>query len=293
MEESVITDVEKPCFHALLIQYHGYRFLLLTHAVLQIFVSPDLDAITRLNRLRESTWGRQLIMSAKTILIEFVRFGEQPYASSLSHTPDHLLNLVCFATLLLIKTRHSHGAAQPYPLSTLPPLVERVTGFFKKLALTEDHLPMRCAMLIETLMNASERIRARPSGCLSLADSGETGRPPMNDDREWEQPGSSSRPPVSTPTSLSASAAVNTESRTSMAGKGYTEANVPVPNPTHSFGFDGLTNLDQTGGIEMFFNQSIWPEGVLSGPVRESDGRGVLPFDLRDFFGLYDTQPQF
>ncbi|KAF9648167.1 hypothetical protein BDM02DRAFT_2342344 [Thelephora ganbajun] len=155
----LITDIEKPCFHALLIQYHGYKLLLFANAVRQIFVSQELDVAGRLNRLREITWGRQLILSAKAVLTEFIRFGEQPYASSLSHAPDHLFNLVCFVTLLLIKMRHLYGTGQPYSFPTLTPLVERVKEFFRRLALTEDHLPMRCAMLIETLVKAYERMQ--------------------------------------------------------------------------------------------------------------------------------------
>jgi hypothetical protein len=284
-KETVITDVEKPCFHALLIQYHGYRLLLLAYAVLQIFVSPELDMTTRLNRLRETTWGRQVIISAGTVLIEFVRFGEQPYASSLSHTPDHLFNLVCFAALLLIKTRHLYGTSQPYPLPTLPPLVGRVTEFFKKLALTEDHLPMRCAMLIETLMKAYERIRA--------GSPRETETPSTNDDRTRGQPGPSSRPPASTSTSIVATTTTYTGSRASTAGKDCTDANLLEPNSAHGSGFDGMTNLDQMGGIEMFFSQSLWPESVLSGLAGESDGEGVALFDFGNLFGLFDTQPQF
>jgi hypothetical protein len=111
MKDSVIADVEKPCFHALLIQYHRYKLLLLEYAVLQIFISPELDLVARLRRLQETTWGRHFVLSAKTVLTEFVRFGEQPYASSLSQAPNHLFNLVCIVTLLLIKTKHLHGAS--------------------------------------------------------------------------------------------------------------------------------------------------------------------------------------
>ena len=286
-KESVITTIEKPVFHALLIQYHGCRLLLLAYAVIQIIVSPGLDVATRLTRLRETTWGRQVVISAKTVLIEFVRFGEQPYASSFSHAPDHLFNLVCFATLFLIKARHMYGTTQPYPLPTLPPLVERVTEFFKKLALTEDHLPMRSAMLIETLMKACERTRAGQPG----GESGEAETSTTNDDRQWEQPGPSPQPHASTSTSISTT--TNTGSRMSVADKDYAEANAPEPNSTYGLGFDGMTNLEQMGGIEMFFSQSIWPEGALSGPVGESDSGGATSFDLRNFFGLYDTQPQF
>ena len=233
-----------------------------------------------------------MVLSSKTVLIEFIRFGEQPYASSLSHAPDHLFNLVCFATLLLIKTRHLHGMGQPYPLPTLTPLAERVTEFFKRLALTEDHLPMRCAMLIETLMKAYERIQASPTGGTSLDKPGETEPPPTNDNRPGEQAGPSSRPP--------ASASIPTLSSTSTAGNGTTmtdenfmEANVSESGLNHDLGFDGLMNLDQMGGIEMFFSQPIWPEDVLPGQVGQSGSGGSAAFDLRNLFGLYDTQPQF
>jgi hypothetical protein len=101
-------------------------------------------------------------------------------------------------TLPLIKTRHMYGASQPYPLPTLPPLYERATEFFKKLALTEDHLPMRCARLIEMLMKAYERIRGGSSGRLSSGEPGETETSSTNDGRTRGQPGPSSRPPAFT-----------------------------------------------------------------------------------------------
>ena len=123
----------------------------LSYAVVRILESPELDIATCLRLIRETTWGRQLVLTAKTVLTEFVRFGEQPYASSLSHAPDHLFDLVCFAALQLVKTKQMYGTGQPCPLLTLMPLVERVTEFLKRLALTEDHLPMRCAMFYSTL----------------------------------------------------------------------------------------------------------------------------------------------
>ena len=160
--------------------------LLLSYAVVRIIGSPELDIATCLRRIRETTWGRQLVLTAKTVLTEFVRFGEQPYASALSHAPDHFFNLVSFATLQLVKTKQMYGPGQPYPLITLTPLVGRVTEFLKKLALTEDHLPMRCAMLIETLMKACERMQ---SGSTGDANSNETETPPTNGGRGREQPG--------------------------------------------------------------------------------------------------------
>lgn len=288
MKESVITDVEKPCFHALLIQYHGYRILLLLYAVLQIFVSPELDVTTRLRRLRETPWGRQLVLTSKTVLIEFIRFCEQPYASSLSHAPDHLFNLVCFVTLLLIKAKHMHGASQPYLLPTLMPLVQRVTGFLKGLALTEDHLPMRCAMLIETLMKAYEQMRASSAGDGDLDGPGESETPPTNDSRGWNQPGQSSQPPAFTDTPAPPSA-LTTGGGTTMESGGLGSNALPEPNPAQGLGIDGLMNL---GGIEMFLSQSIWPENVLLGQVGESGGGEAAAFDFGDLFGLYDAQPQ-
>lgn len=78
-----------------------------------------------------------------------------------------------------------------------------------------------------------------------------------------------------------------------MTEKDHAEANVLGPDSVHGLGLDGLTNLDQMGGIEMFFGRSIWPESVLTGLVGEPDGGGVTSFDLGNFFGLYDTQTQF
>lgn len=287
----MITDVEKPCFHALLIQYHGYRLLLFSYAVLQTFISPELDVATRLRRIRENSWGRQTVLTSKTVLTEFIRFGEQPYSSSLSHAPDHLFNLVCFATLLLIKTRHMYGASQPYLLPTLTPLVERVTEFFKRLALTEDHLPMRCAMLIETLMKTYERMRGGQTRDTNLGKSGETETPPANDNRTWEQPGSSSRPPVFTPTPMPLST-LTTDSETAVADKDLVESSASEPNPSQGFGLDGLINLDQMGGIELFFSQPMWLENVLLGQVEQPSVGETGALDFGDLFGLYDTQPQ-
>jgi len=287
MKESVITDVEKPCFHALLIQYHGYRLLLLLYAVLQIFVSPELDATTRLRRLREAPWGRQLVLTSKTVLVEFIRFCEQPYASSLSHAPDHLFNLVCFVALLLIKAKHMHGASQPYPLPTLTPLVQRVTEFLKRLALTEDHLPMRCAMLIETLMKACERMQASSAGDVNLDKPGESETPPTSDNRGWDQPEPLSQPPASTHTPASLPT-LTTSGGTTMGDRSL-GSNISEPNPAQVLGIDGLMN---PGGIEMFLSQPIWPENVLLGRIGESGGGEAAAFDFGDLFGLYDGQPQ-
>lgn len=74
----LVLDVEKPCFYALLIQYHGYRLLLLLYAVFQIFVSPGLDMTTRLHRLRETSWGRQLILTPKTVLVSSSALANNP-----------------------------------------------------------------------------------------------------------------------------------------------------------------------------------------------------------------------
>ena len=284
----MITDVEKPCFHALLIQYHGYRLLLLMNGILQICLSQGLATITRLHRLRESSWGRQLILTSKTILIEFIRFCEQPYAPSLSHAPDHLFNLVCFVSLLLIKARHLYGMSQPYPLPTLTPLVEKVTVFLKRLALTEDHLPMRCAMLIETMLKVYEQMRASPAGDVNLDKPGEPETPSTNDNRGWDQPGPSSQPPAFTYTPAPLSA---TSGGTTMGDKNLVESNLLEPNSTQDFGLGGVMNLDQMRGIELFFSQSTWSENMLA-QVGSSDGE-VGAFDLSDIFGLYDAQPQF
>ena len=288
----MIADVEKPCFHALLIQYHGYKLLLLEYAVLQIFVSPELDLVARLRRLQETTWGRHFVLSATAVLTEFVRFGEQPYASSLSHAPDHLFNLVCVATLLLIKTKHLHGASQPYPLSTLAPLVERVTEFFKRVALTRDHLPMRCAMLIKTLMKAYERIQVDPIGATNLGRPGETGTPSSNDGGGVRRQHEPSRPSISTPTYSPPSVSTTSGGMTMVDGN-FTEGGAPELDLNHELGFDGLVNLDQMGGIELFFSQPIWPESALLGQVGQPGSGGVGAFDLGNLFGLYDMQPQF
>lgn len=290
-EESVITNVEKPCFHALLIQHHGYRVLLFAHAVVQIFILPGTDAATRLNNLRETTWGRQLVLSAETVLVEFVRFGEQTYAPSLSHAPDHLFNLICLATLVLLKTRHMYGGVtQPYPLPTLTPLIERVTEFFKRLALAEDHLPAKCAMLVERLMKAYDRIRSGPAG-VNSGEPGTAETPPTDDPiRQCVRLSPPPRPPVSTSAPHSTSA-TTTESGTRMTTEDYAEAN--ASNPAQDLDLDGLMNIDQMGGIEMFFSQSVLPENVLSGLLGQSDGGGTVSFELRNLFGLYDAQTQF
>lgn len=140
-------------------------------------------------------------------------------------------------------------------------------------------------------MKAYERIRARPPGCLSLGESGETETPSTNGGRERRQTGPSFQPLFSTSTLLPTSAAANI--RTPVTGRDYSEADALEPNLRQDMGLDGLTNLNQMGGIEMFFSQSIWPESALSGLVGESDGGGATSFDLGNFFGLYDTQPQF
>jgi hypothetical protein len=246
---------------------------------------------TRLRRLRETPWGRQLILTSKTVLTEFVRFCEQPYASSLSHAPDHFFNLVCFVTLLLIKAKHMYGASQPYPLPTLMPLVERVTGFLGKLALTEDHLPMRCAKLIQTLMKAYERTRTGPAGDVNLEKPREPETTPTNDDRGWDQPGPSSRPPAFTYAPAPVST-FTTSGWTAMGDKNPVEPNASEHNSTQDFGLDGFMNLNQMREIEMFFSQPIWPENVLLGQAGESSGGEAGAFDFTDLFGLHDAQPQ-
>ena len=75
------------------------------------------------------------------------------------------------------------------PTICLTPLVERVTELFKTLALTEDHLPLRCAMSIEMLMKVYERMWAGPAG---EANSGEVETPSTSDSRPCEKTGLSS-----------------------------------------------------------------------------------------------------
>jgi len=72
---------------------------------------------------------------------------------------------------------------------------------------------------------------------------------------------------MSTPTPLSASI---TNSGAPTIDKDFVESNVLENNPTRDLGIDGLMNLDQMGGIEMFFSQPIWPENVLLGQVGQS-----------------------
>jgi len=143
---------------------------------------------------------------------------------------------------------------------------------------------MRCAMLIETLMKAYERIQAGPAGGTSSANLGEAGTPPTNDSSVWKQPGPPSQPPESAPTLLSASTVVDGN---------LMETNVSESVPNSNFDLDGLMNLDQMGGLELFFSQPMWPENVLLGQDGQSGSGGAVAFDFRDLFGLYDTQPQF
>lgn len=88
----------------------------LFYGVFQIVTLPELDMTARVNRLMEPTWGRNAVISAETVLIELVRFGEQPYAPSLSHAPDHLFNLVCFATSALVGVRCMERAGRMWCL---------------------------------------------------------------------------------------------------------------------------------------------------------------------------------
>ena len=129
-------------------------------------------------------------------------------------------------------------------------------------------------------MKAYERIQTSSTEREGSGEPGVTETPPENDHRQRGQSTPSRSPLTSPPFSAPATAAT---------GDG-TEAN--VSNPVHDLGFDGLANLDQAGGIGMFFSQSIWPENVLSGLVGQSDG-APESFDLGTLFGLYDPQPQF
>lgn len=258
--------------------------LLFSQAVLYLFTAPELNLATRISRLRRTIWGRQVIIDAHAVLTEFVQVGEQPYALSFSDAPDHLFHLVSISALVLIKTRNMHGVTQPHPLPTLGPLLERVTEFLKRLALTEDHVPMRCAMLIETLMRAQERIRAKKPRDGRTGGSGDSGTPPAIDNRQSGQLGPSSRPLASTSDTAS--------SAPTPAGPG--SDSVPTDKdymrPMCDMEPGGLLNLDQMGGIEMFFSQPMWPEDVLSGVFDQSDEE---VFDLKNLFGFHDTQPPY
>jgi len=145
-------------------------------------------------------------------------------------------------------------------------------------------------MLIETLMKAYERIQAGPVGGTSSDKLGEAETPPTNDSSVWKQSGPSSQPPESTPTLLSAS---TTGGRTTVVDGNLMEWNVSESVPNNSLDLDGLMNLDQMGGLELFFSQPMWPENVLLGQDVQSSSGGAGAFDFRDLFGLYDTQPQF
>jgi len=146
---------------------------------------------------------------------------------------------------------------------------------------------MRCAMLIETLMKVYERIRTSSGRGVDSGKPGEVEIPPTSDSDTWRQPGPSSRPPEPTSTPLSTPI---TSCGTTMTGGNLTEGTASEPVLNCNLGFDGLTNLDQMGGIELFFSQPMWPENMLLGQEGPSDSGGAGEFDLRDLFGLYDAQ---
>ena len=139
-------------------------------------------------------------------------------------------------------------------------------------------------------MKAYERMRASPAGNVNL-DKFEEPETPTNDSRGLDQPGPSSRPPAFTYTPAPLST-LTTSGETTMGNKNLAESNALEPDSTQGFGLDGLMNLAQMGGIEMFFSQSMWPENVLLGQVGESGSGEAGAFDFTDLFGLYDTQPQ-
>lgn len=120
-------------------------------------------------------------------------------------------------------------------------------------------------------MKAYEGIRTSSTECEDLCGPGVTETPPANDHHQCGQSTPSSRPPLPTSPPLSATA-------TPATGDGA-EAN--ALNPVHDLGFDGPAGLDQAGGIEMFFSQSIWPESVLLGLVGQwMEARGLLILGL-------------
>lgn len=110
--------------------------------------------------------------------------------------------------------------------------------------MTEDRSLMRCAVLVETLMNAYEQMWASPGGDANSDEPVEAETPPTSDSSGWEKPGSSSRPPVSasTPTPLSAT---TTSISTTVADENFMGLDAQL-----SLWFDGLMNFDQMGGIE-------------------------------------------
>ena len=85
---------------------------------------------------------------------------------------------------------------------------------------------------------------------------------------------------------------LTTDSETAVADKDLVESSASEPNPSQGFGLDGLINLDQMGGIELFFSQPMWLENVLLGQVEQPSVGETGALDFGDLFGLYDTQPQ-
>ena len=144
-------------------------------------------------------------------------------------------------------------------------------------------------MLIETLMKACERMQAGSTGGADSNKPEEEESPPTNDGRRRKPPEPSSQP--SGLTSTSAPLSTSTASGGTVMGDKTLAGS--EPDSAQGFGFDGLMNLDQMGGIELFFSQPIWPENAFLGQVGQPGGGGVGAFGPTDFLGLYDVQSQF
>jgi len=104
---------------------------------------------------------------------------------------------------------------------------------------------------------------------MNLDRSEDTGAPLTNNTGAWRRPGPSCRPPGSTSTPLPAP---TTGSGATMT---HGNSNAPEPNSNRYLGLDRPTNLDQMGGIRLFFSQPIWPENMLLGQVGQLGGEGA------------------
>jgi hypothetical protein len=77
----------------------------------------------------------------------------------------------------------------------------------------------------------------------------------------------------------------------------FMEGGAPGLNLNHELGLDGLVNLDQMGGIDLFFSQPIWPESML-GQVGQSGNGGVgvrlnIPWPAKpSVFSPVDSSPR-
>jgi len=76
-----------------------------------------------------------------------------------------------------------------------------------------------------------------------------------------------------------------TDSEATVADKNFMGSNVSEPNSIQSLIIVGLMNLDQMGGIEMFFGRPIWPGNVLLDQLGQLEGGEAETFDFRDFSG--------